>query len=85
MIQITFLPCQTGHRCAFVDELIIVVPIPIGTRIDMRLVGIMLMPSNLDTGRFTTQVVQALVQANSIVERVAIEGARQLEMILQTI
>ena len=39
----------------------------------MRLIGIMLMPTDLDTGRLAAEVVQPIIQTDSAVERIAIE------------
>ena len=48
MVEAAFLAFQNSDRRALVDELVVIVPVPIRPWVSVRLVGIMLMPFDLD-------------------------------------
>ena len=82
MVETAFRAFQDGDGRAFVDEFVVIVPVPIRSWVSVRLVGIMLMSAYFGAGILAAKVVDAGVEACAIVQGVAIEGAMTADDII---
>ena len=79
MVETTFRSFKDGDRCAFIDELVVIVPIPIRPRVGMRLVGIMLVTADFGAGIFASEIMDTIVETGAVVKGVTIKGAMSVD------
>ena len=67
MVEATLGALQNGNRCAFINKFIVIVPVPLWSRVGVRLVGKMLVSTDFGTSRLAAEVMNAIVETLSII------------------